>query len=398
MAANGAGHFVLVSRRAAGAKENEVLERIRARGAGVEHRRTDLLDAKAVEALVAEIAGSGLPLRGIMHAAAVIDDALVNDLTPERFDAVYGPKIAGTWHLHEATLGLPLDFFVMFSSIAGIFPQPGHGSYSAANSFLDAFAGYRRGLGLPATSINWAGWLGLGLAQETGTSRTIEAYDTEGFGSFEREEALAVLGEALRAKPVQALASRLDVETLSKQERELPLLREILGDRDGARKGMAGGEHPALEELAAAATYAEKLLRLEALLRAETSRVLKLAPERIAANQPFGQMGIDSLMALEFIRRVNGALGLSLPATAVFNYPTIAALAAQIARRLGLHAEENAAQTAEVPANGAHGRREAVLQTGAVQELSEEDALRALMEQGRTEPSQIKPGDSAIGD
>ena len=209
MAENGAGHLVLISRRQAGPAENEVLRRVRAKGAIVEHHRTDIVDFSQVRQLVSEITRTMPPLRGIMHAAAVIDDALVTNLTPERFDAVFGPKIQGTWHLHQATLGLPLDFFVMFSSLASVFPQPGHGSYSAANSFMDAFAGYRRGLGLPASAINWAGWLGLGLARETGTSRSIEAYEAEGIGSFERDEALYLLGQALRSDPVQA-AGRAD--------------------------------------------------------------------------------------------------------------------------------------------------------------------------------------------
>jgi phthiocerol/phenolphthiocerol synthesis type-I polyketide synthase C len=400
MAANGAGHLVLVSRRAAGVQEKELFEHIRALGAVVEHHRTDLLDLPAVEKLMAELASTMPPVRGIMHAAAVIDDALVNDLTPDRFDAVYGPKIRGTWHMHQATSELSLDFFVMFSSIASIFPQPGHGSYSAANSFLDAFAGYRRGLGLPASSINWAGWLRLGLAREMGTTRTLDVYDVEGFGNFERDQALQTLGEALRANPVQALAARLDMETLASTQEKVPsLLRELLSDRGqkGARQNATGGsEHPALEEVVAAATYGEKLLRIEALLRTETSRVLKLAPDRIAANQLFGQMGVDSLMALEFIRRVNSALGLALAATAVFNYPTIHALAVQVAKRLGLSVDEEAGTQLSTKSmdNGvsSYSRPEPAFESVPVQELSEEDALRALME------PLMEPGDSAIGD
>ncbi|HEY1768311.1 MAG TPA: SDR family NAD(P)-dependent oxidoreductase [Terracidiphilus sp.] len=390
MAENGAGHLVLVSRRTAGPAENEVLRRVRAKGAIVEHHRTDILDLSQVRQLVSEISRTMPPLRGLMHAAAVIDDALLTSLAPDRFDAVFGPKIRGTWHLHQATLGLPLDFFMMFSSIASVLPQPGHGSYSAANSFMDAFAGYRRGLGMPASAINWAGWLGLGLARETGTSRTIEAYEAEGFGSFERDEALYLLGQALRADPVQALAARIDADKLiSTHEGVPPLFREVasLDPRSpSAKTSFAGGES-FLDELHAAATYAEKLLKLETLLRAEVSRVLKLAPERIGANQPFGQMGIDSLMALEFIRRVNGALGLALPATAVFNYPSINALAIQIAQRLGVIP----AAAPAPPSPGRHAEgfgRQADFEADVLQELSESDALRALME----------PGDLTSGD
>jgi phthiocerol/phenolphthiocerol synthesis type-I polyketide synthase C len=378
MAANGAGHLVLVSRRQAGPIENEVLQRIRAAGAAVEHRRVDLLDSEAVRNLVAEIDKTMPPLCGILHAAAVIDDALVTDLTPDRFDAVFGPKIRGTWYLHEATLGLPLDFFTMFSSIAVTFPQLGHGSYSAANAFLDAFAGYRRSLGLPATSINWSGWLGLGLARETGTSRSIEAYNASGLGSFERDEALYVLGQALEIDPQQAVAIRIDGDAVAASHEVIPSLLRDLVQTDGGHASSvpANREHAALAELASEGSFAERALKLEALLRLETSRVLKLAPERIKSNQPFGQMGIDSLMALEFIRRVNAALGLALPATAVFNYPTLTLLAAQILKRLGLDSDaiaESVLSAIDLP------DRE-LDDSGA--ELSEDEALRALMEPG----------------
>jgi len=378
MAAKGAGCLVLVSRREPGVEENAAMERMRGLGARVEHRRTDLTDRKAVVDLIAEIGSTMPPLRGILHAAAVIDDALVMDLRPERFDAVLAPKVQGAWHLHEATHGVPLEFFVLFSSVASIFPQPGHGSYAAANSFLDGFAAYRRSLGLPACSINWAGWVGMGLARNSGTSKTMEACAAEGLGSFDASEAVAALWQALWANPVQATAVRIDEEIVVEQDTIPTLLREIVGD--GAHAGAAVGgaaEHPLLLELAGAASYGERMSLLEALLRTETSRVLKLAPEKIGTNQAFGQMGIDSLMALELIRRVNAALGLALPATAVFNYPTLTALSGQILKRLGMDASAAVAASPVV-----EGRR------AETEELSEDEALRALME----------PGDSSGGD
>ena len=369
MAAHGAGSLVLVSRREAGPEELAVMERARALGAEVVHRRTDLLDLVAVREMVEEITASGRPLRGVFHAAAVIDDALVMDLRPERFDAVLGPKVRGSWHLHQATLGIPLDFFLMFSSIASVFPQPGHGSYAAANAFLDSFAAYRRGLGLAGSANNWPGWVGMGLARNRGTSRTIDASSAEGLGSFDRDEALAVLWQALWANPVQAPAVRIDEDVVLAASDTVPaLLRELVGSE--AQAGAAvSAEHPALVELAGAGTFGERMAVLEQLLRVETGRVLKLAPERIGAHQPFGQLGIDSLMALELIRRVNAALGLALPATAVFNYPTLTLLAAQILKRLGM----DVAVEVMVPEK---------LEIARVEELSEDEALRALMEPG----------------
>jgi phthiocerol/phenolphthiocerol synthesis type-I polyketide synthase C len=380
MAEQGAGHMVLVSRRATGPAEEETLGRVRARGAMVEHHRTDLLDAAAVMRLMHTIHETLPPLRGVFHAAAVIDDALVDNMSPERFDAVFAPKIRGTWNLHQATLDLPLDCFVMFSSFASVFPQPGHGSYAAANSFMDAFAGYRRSLGLAGSSINWAGWLGLGLARETGTSRTIEAYEGEGFGSFQKDEALSLLGNALRANPVQVLAVSIAPEKLVVVHESVPpLFREVAGRAGADQAGkQTASDHPQLDELKLLATYADKLDKLESILRVEVSRVLKLSPDRIASNQAFGQMGIDSLMALEFVRRVNGVLGLALPATAVFNYPTITVLAGQVAKRLGFDpvGEGESATPVMMHEMTSEIRTDA----GAVVDISEEEALRALME------------------
>ena len=173
----------------------------------------------------------------------------MTDLRPERFDAVLAPKVRGAWYLHEATLGLPLDFFVMFSSVATIFPQPGHGSYAAANSFLDAFAAFRRRMGLAATSINWTGWVGMGLARNAGTQFTIDACAAEGLGSFDAEEATAALWQTMWANPIHATAVRIDEEVAGAQE-PVPTLLLRPGDVPGLRGGEAArAQHPAIEEL-----------------------------------------------------------------------------------------------------------------------------------------------------
>ncbi len=147
-----------------------------------------------------------------MHTAAVVDDALIVDLSPERFLPVMAPKITGAWNLHKATLDEDLDFFVLFSSIAAIHPQPGMGSYAGANAFLDSFAHYLRALGRPAISINWGGWDQIGLARAAGTGRSIEGYNNEGLRIFSGEEALEALGRALESKPIQMTAVPIDAE------------------------------------------------------------------------------------------------------------------------------------------------------------------------------------------
>jgi acyl carrier protein len=220
----------------------------------------------------------------------------------------------------------------------------------------------------------------LGLARNMGTSRTIDACAAEGLGSFDYEEAVAALWQALWADPIHATAVRIDGTMVAAQETIPTLQREVAGPgASRAREGAGTVEHPALTALAEAATRGERMALLEQLLRVETSRVLKLAPERIGANQAFGQLGIDSLMALELIRRVNAALGLALPATAVFNYPTLTVLAGQILKRLGLEAVQAPVEDASTARGGKRDE---------LDELSEDEALRALME----------PGESSGGD
>ncbi len=206
MAKNGAGHLVLLSRRAPSQESAEAIRRIEKAGATVVAVRGDITRETDLAALIERIHATMPPLKGIMHTAAVVDDALIVDLSPERFLPVMGPKIAGTWNIHQATLNEDLDFFILFSSIASVHPQPGMGSYAAANAFLDEFAKYRRALGKPATSVNWGGWNQIGLARAAGTGRSIEGYEQQGMPNFSGEGALAVLGRALEINPVQVIA------------------------------------------------------------------------------------------------------------------------------------------------------------------------------------------------
>ena len=106
--------------------------------------------------LVAAATATGLPLRGVLHAAAVVEDATLDNITDELIDRDWAPKVYGAWNLHQATAGQPLDWFCSFSSAAALVGSPGQGAYAAANSWLDAFTHWRRAHGLPATAIAWA--------------------------------------------------------------------------------------------------------------------------------------------------------------------------------------------------------------------------------------------------
>ena len=124
----------------------------------------DVAEPGVAERLVAAACDGGVPLRGVVHAAGVFRDALAGDVTEAGLRAVWAPKVAGAWRLHEATAGADLDWFVLFSSAAALLGSPGQAAYAAANAWLDAFAGWRRAAGLPATAVNWGIWADIGAA------------------------------------------------------------------------------------------------------------------------------------------------------------------------------------------------------------------------------------------
>jgi acyl carrier protein len=115
--------------------------------------------------LVAAATATGLPVRGVLHAAAVVEDAILTNITDELVDRDWAPKVYGAWHLHRATTAQPLDWFCSFSSAAALMGSPGQGAYAAANSWLDGFTQWRRAQGLPATAIAWAAWDQIGAGK-----------------------------------------------------------------------------------------------------------------------------------------------------------------------------------------------------------------------------------------
>jgi len=373
MAENGAGHLLLVSRRQASAETHDLIQRLRDRGAAVTHAQADITSAQEISELIAAIPET-MPLRGMMHTAAIIDNALIKNLDRESYTSVMDAKVRGALNLHSTTLDCPLNFFVLFSSAAAIFTQPGMGSYAAANACLDALAHYRRAQGLPATSVNWGGWEETGLAREAGTKRSLAGFEEQGIRNFSRQEGLQCLREILERDAAQTVVFRFSPEYFSRFHAQsgIPeLFSRIV--HVATTEGAAHVQTPAIREaLASAQTTNNRTEVLEAYLREQLSLVLRCSPERIDRDRTLGTLGLDSLMTLEFVRRVNSGVGMTLPATSVFNYPTIRLLAEQVLSRLGLTFEPEAA----VPLSESSVSK---LPVSIADELSEEEALRELM-------------------
>jgi len=384
MARNGAGHLALLSRRAPSAGTDEAIRGIEAAGAAVTHLRADVTRQDDLTRAIEAIHASGFPLKGILHLAGVVDVAPILDLTPERFLPIMMPKIAGAWNLSAATRQENLDFLVLFSSIAAVYPQPGTGAYAAANAFLDAFAHFLRTQETPAISIDWGAWNGIGMLRTGVAKRGVEDYLREGIGTSSAQAALATLRRTLESKPVQFVAFPIDVDRLV-EFHGLNAIPPLFADLVEKRRTGSGVESNGPEILArlAEADAGERREMMEEYVQEQMARVLKQAANRIDRERPLGTMGLDSLMGMELVRRLGAALEVPIPATVVFNYPTIRLLGAHLLRRMHLDPAEDSAGEASATAMAAPLRDRGAEVGDLSGDISEDEVLQALLGKGR---------------
>ena len=185
MASAGAGRLVLNARSEPKPDALEQIEKIRATGVEVEVVRGDVADPATAQRLVEMATATGLPVRGVLHAAAVVEDATLSNVTDDLIDRCWSPKVNGAWNIHEATLDQPLDWFCSFSSAAALVGSPGQGAYSAANSWLDGFSHWRRAQGRPSESIAWGAWSEVGRATALAEDSGAAIAPDEGFAAFQ---------------------------------------------------------------------------------------------------------------------------------------------------------------------------------------------------------------------
>ncbi|WP_329199397.1 type I polyketide synthase [Streptomyces sp. NBC_00667] len=385
--AQGVRHLVLTSRRGADAPgAAELRAELTAAGAHVRIVAVDAADRYALAALLDEIPAEH-PLTGVVHAAGVMDNALVGAVTKEQVSKVLRPKVDAAWHLHELTKDLGLSAFVLYSSAGGQILSAGQATYAAANVFLDALAAERRAAGLAATSLAWGLWEGtVGEGPELteadlrrmSRSGVLELSFTDGVALF---DAALALDEALLA-PV-----RLDRAALARRADEIPaLLRALAGPP--ARPTAKPAALPATgaadtagslvrAKLAGLPAGPERVRYAEELVRGHAAAVLGHGdPAGVGADRGFTELGLDSLGAIELRNRLQKATGLRLPATLMFDYPNSAALAGFLLEEL-----EPGTDPAS-PAAGPHldedGIRRALLSIPAAR-LRESGLLDALL-------------------
>jgi NAD(P)-dependent dehydrogenase (short-subunit alcohol dehydrogenase family)/acyl carrier protein len=312
------------------------IRELEALGASVHLASVDVADEEQLSAFLKEFSSEGWPpIRGVVHAAGVVQDGLLLQLDQAALNTVLRPKVMGGWLLHRLLEDAPLDFFVLFSSAGSLLGQPGQGNYAAANAFLDALAHHRRAQGQPALSVNWGAWAELGFADTTGGKRLAARLALVGIRSMAPRQALEVLERMLRQGATQVAAVPVNWKQYSQfysAGSESPLLSELAsGEADvPLQAGHPGEKRDAL--LAAEPAARHQLLR--SYLSEQVARVLGLSPSRLDVEQPLSNLGLDSLMAVELKNRIAVDLGVNVPMVKFLQGPSVAQAATQILDQL----------------------------------------------------------------
>jgi phthiocerol/phenolphthiocerol synthesis type-I polyketide synthase C len=357
----GAGAVALLGRREPPAAAAERIAALR-RSAPGEPRiavlQADVADEAALAGALEEIARTLPPLRGVLHAAGVLEDGPVASCDEAAWRRVLAPKVAGAWNLDRLTAGRDLELFVLFSSAAGLLGSPGQASYAAANAYLAGLAHRRRCAGRRALAIDWGPVAGIGLA--AARAERGERLAREGVASLAPEEIPRLLEAALGRGAAEVAAfvpsGALDTHPLF-----------------GGCAEPAGGS-PVAARLRSLPSSTERLAALESHLVEEVAAALRCPASSIAADTPWKSLGVDSLLAIRLARRLGESLGMVLPVTSFWTHTTVARYRDFLAARLGLG-------EGPPPEPAAAVRRETpeALPAEEIAALSEEAAERLLL-------------------
>ncbi|QHC23755.1 type I polyketide synthase [Streptomyces sp. GS7] len=331
----GVRHLLLVSRSGLAAPGVEELrEELTANGAEVMVRACDVADRGAVDAVVGSVSVAH-PLTAVVHTAGVLDDGVISSLSSERLSAVLRPKVDAAWHLHEATKGLDLSAFVLFSSVAGVLGGPGQGNYAAGNVFLDALAWHRVGEGLPALSLAWGAW-----DQGGGMTASLSDADMQRMASYgtvplTAERGLALFDAATATDAAHLVAVGRVSGPVRMQGPVPSLLRGLIrGTRRTAASSTVGsgadGAVGFVDRLRAARPEERTRLMTDAVCTEAAAVLGHASAKSIDARREFYELGFDSLTSVELRNRLSTITGLHLSATVVFDSKTPGDLAARL--------------------------------------------------------------------
>jgi acyl transferase domain-containing protein/acyl carrier protein len=318
------------------------LRELEALGASVHPAMVDVADEGALAAYLAEFAREGWPpIRGVLHAAGVSQPQLLLQMSPVELVAALQPKLAGGWALHRLFARTPLDFFVLFSSVAGLGFSMGMSDYAAGNAFLDALAQHRRAMGLPAASIAWGAWAEIGMASAATVARD---FVNRGFAPIPPELGLHAMERVLEHDPVHAVVLIADWQVAARKNYPVAppvMLGPVLAEGEAGREAAA---EPSLssadlfQQLAGTADPATRRALLESHLGDLTSRALGLDRSRLDPEQSLNALGLDSMLAIELRNRIETSLGASPSLAELLQEASVASLSDLLLPRLDLAA------------------------------------------------------------
>ena len=348
-------------------------------GVEVTIAQVDVANKEQVEKVIAQI-DNAQPLRGIIHAAGVSNDETLLQQDWQRFDKVLNPKVQGTWNLHSLTLGCDLDFFVLFSSAATLLGGMRQGSYTAANAYLDAFAHYRRGQGLPAMSINWAFWGEVGMADRA-FQHELSAVTALGYHIISPARGIQIFERLLSQSVTQIGVIPINwakfLDMWQTPTRFLEAFDALPSSAFHDDADLQASFRQELEDL----PVDERSDLLRDHLRAVITKVLGLhSAEEIDPRQGLIDMGFDSLMAIELRNHLATSLAHQLPATLLFDYPTLNALVNYLEQELfdSESMESEALETTAIDDDSLSSRTQPVQADADITELSDDEAASLL--------------------
>ena len=335
LAAQGAGKLTLVSRSGETEATRTAMEALTKHGTKVEVRSVDVTSDNAVETLIKSMNSQRFPIRGVFHAAVVLKDDFLTNLSRESLESVLKPKLNGALHLHRHTLDLPLDLFVCFSSISALVGNVGQASYVIANSYLDALCQYRRSLGLAATSVNWGAISDVGiLSRKTDVA---ELFKRLGLAFLSPDEAKEILDRVLFSGVTQIGAFRVDWPKWSENNSEMATslsrfsrLGELRLEREG------NNELAAIQKrlLDGCADESEMEAHILQIVMQRVSELLKIGPDQLDPTSSISLMGVDSLAAVELGINLRNSVGVDFTPVQLLAGPSPQAMANRIMKQV----------------------------------------------------------------
>lgn len=367
------------------ASQIAAIRQLEGMGASIHLAPVDVADETQLVSFLNTFEREGWPrIRGVIHAAGTLNDRTLFQQDADTFSATWGPKVVGSWLLHQLLPKDSLDFFILFSSVASLLGSPGQANYAAANSFMDALSHQRKTQGLPALSINWGAWSEVGLAASAERGGRLAQ---RGFRSIAPAEGIEALSQLFTHDSGQVGVIPIDwklVRQFSPEVAALPLFSRVAFTEDehpAADRSPQNSQPKLTRDLLLSAEPSARSELLVDYLREIASRILGLRQAALDSHRPLNAMGLDSLMAIELKNAIQTNLGIALPVAVLVSGPSITELVVQMLELLNDQAQDgNASVSFDVDAHPPLGAEEAEQLLASLDDLSSEQVDRLLAE------------------